>query len=193
MNKDYFCNKAIIQKFTNVIVTGPHGSGTKITSEIIAEDFPHLKFLKGEGCGHSTSLLTKLLEDAMGTRNVIFCPTCSGHLQSVTKLLQNILVVFVYKDCSEIREYKKRNNIVNFINNYEIPVYQNIITKNSLKLDLSLNEDNLEEVTYEVWEKFQKKLIPNWIEINHSSLSPHPRWIDATKRRNFTEWQTKLT
>jgi hypothetical protein len=44
---DYNNLKPIIEKFRRVLITGPHGSGTKITTEVISTDFG-LPYVRGE-------------------------------------------------------------------------------------------------------------------------------------------------
>ena len=55
----------------------------------------------------------------------------------------------------------------------------------------TLKNWEIEEMTYFLWEVKQKKLIKNWIEIEHSSLSGHELWVPKEKRYHFKEWQTK--
>ena len=42
MSKNYFDHKEIIDKYSKVIVTGPHGAGNKITAYIIDSDYDNL-------------------------------------------------------------------------------------------------------------------------------------------------------
>lgn len=49
----------------------------------------------------------------------------------------------------------------------------------------------IEELTYHIWETYQRKLIPNWIEIRHSSLEGHNLWVSKDERKDFKSWQTR--
>ena len=51
---------------------------------------------------------------------------------------------------------------------------------------------SIEQLTYHIWENHQRELVPNWIELNHSSLEGHELWVNKEDRKDFTEQQTKI-
>lgn len=189
MSKNYFDHKETIGQFSKVIVTGPHGAGNKITAYIIDADYENLVHDRWEDRVATPEEFKHMLRTH--DNYVTFCPSCSGHLHTAVEDLQDVLVIFTYKNIDEIKSYRERNNIVQGIDNYEMPVYDRVLSEDCPELGYSLDE-GLEEVTYNVWENFQKDLIPNWIEVEHSSLSAHWKWVPKENRSNFKEWQTEI-
>ena len=190
MSKNYFDHKEIIEKYSKVIVTGPHGAGNKITAYIIESDYDNLNHERWEEIVYNDETFKDKLNSS--DNYVAFCPSCSGLLHRSTDELQDVLIIFMYKDISEIKSYRERNNIIQSINAYEYPVYEEFINNEGSHLNLSIEDDGLEEVTYALWEKHQKELIPNYIEIEHSSLYEHWKWVPKNERTHFKEWQTQI-
>jgi len=188
INRNYFDYKEVIGDFKKVIVTGPHGSGNKITAYIIRDDFG-LTHTRGEERTILPEDFKQTLLDENDNDYVMFCPTCSGHLHLYPELLEDVLVIFMYKDIEEIKSYRIRNGIWDSLNKLEGEIYQRVIDEDGIDLNL---EDGLEETTYKLWETHQREVVPNWIEIEHSSLKDHPKWIDKSKRKDFKEWQTEI-
>lgn len=189
MSKNYFDHKETIGQFSKVIVTGPHGAGNKITAYIIDADYEHLTHDRWEDRIQTPEDLKHLLDT--NDNYVTFCPSCSGHLHHTLEDLEDVLVIFTYKDINEIKSYRERNNIVQGIDEYEVPVYQKVIHEDCPELNYDMSE-GLEEVTYNVWENYQREQIPNWVEVEHSSLSSHWKWVPKDKRGDFKEWQTEI-
>jgi hypothetical protein len=105
--------------------------------------------------------------------------------------LDDVLVIFMYKSINEIKDYATRNRFVrNLTHSYEWETHNDIIDNQFPELSYLKNWE-IEEMTYFLWEVKQKKLIKNWIEIDHSSLEGHELWVPKEKRKNFKEWQTK--
>jgi len=194
---DYNTLKPIISNFKKILITGPHGSGTKIITEVISTDF---------GLPHSRAEHPWRLENydipEMGIRwfhknhindqFAMFAPSNSAHLHRIADLLQDTLVVFMYKDVKEIQGYTKRNPFIReqtYV--YESTIYNEIIEKDFPDAMEYLHL-SIEDLTYHIWENYQRKLVPNWIEIRHNSLEGHPLWVPRDKRSNFEPWQTKI-
>ena len=190
MDKNYFTHKDLISKYSKVIVTGPHGAGNKITAYIIDSDFEHLTHERWETEVYDATTLRDKLRSS--DNYVSFHPSCSGFIHEVIEDLSDVLVIFMYKDITEIKNYRERNNILQSIDDHEIPVYTNFLNNEIPHLDLNLERDGLEMVTYQSWELYQKPLIPNYIEIEHSSLSMHEKWVPKIRRQDFKEWQTEI-
>jgi hypothetical protein len=121
----------------------------------------------------------------------MFAPSQSSHLQNMLEFLDDVLVVFMYKDIDQIKDYSTRNRFVrNHTHSYEWTTHMEIIDKEFPELNYLKNWE-IEEMTYFIWETKQRKLIPNWIEIEHSSLEGHELWVPRENRRHFKEWQIR--
>lgn len=197
MTRNYFDHKETLSKFKKILVTGPHGAGNKITAHVIAHDL-NIPYVRGEETWKSweynepepRGLLTyhERMKDQEWS---MFAPSQSSHLQNMLPYLDDVLVVFMYKSINEIKDYTTRNRFVrNLTHSYEWETHNDIIDKQYPELSYLKNWE-IEEMTYFLWEVKQKKLIKNWIEIEHSSLEGHELWVPKEKRKNFKEWQTK--
>jgi hypothetical protein len=127
MSKNYFDHKEIIDKYSKVIVTGPHGAGNKITAYIIDSDYDNLTHERWEEIIYNDETFKDKLNSS--DNYVAFCPSCSGLLHKSIDELKDVLVIFMYKDIEEIKNYRERNNIIQSINAYEYPIYEEFITK----------------------------------------------------------------
>ncbi len=194
---DYNNLKPIIEKFKRVLITGPHGSGTKITTEVISTDFG-LPYVRGENPWKPENYelpeigLRWFHNNLVGKEYSMFAPSNSAHLHRIADMLEDTLVVFMYKDVKEIQGYTKRNPFIReqtYV--YESTVYNEII-ENDFPEALEYLHLSIEDLTYHVWENHQRQLIPNWIEIRHNSLEGHPLWVPKEDRKDFTSWQTKV-
>ena len=197
MNRNYFDQKDVISKFKKVLVTGPHGAGNKITATIISNDFD-LPYIRGEQTWKSWDYkdpepmgLFSFHERLKDESWVIFGPSQSSHLHNIAHYLQDVLVVFTYKNIDEIKDYSTRNRFVRNITHLnEWETHRNIIDKDFPELSFLKNWE-IEEMTYFLWEVKQKNLLPNWIEVDHSSLAGHELWVPKENRRHFTEWMVR--
>ena len=197
MTRNYFDHKETISKFKKVLVTGPHGAGNKITAHIISHDFL-IPYERGEQTWKSVEYtdpepkgLITYHQRMKEKQWSMFAPSQSSHLHNIIEYLDDVLVIFMYKSIDEIKDYTIRNRFVrNLTHAYEWETHNNIIDKDFPELSYLKNWE-IEEMTYFLWEVKQKKLIKNWIEIEHSSLSGHELWVPKEKRYHFKEWQTK--
>lgn len=197
MIRNYFEHKDTISKFKKVLVTGPHGAGNKITAHVIANDFG-LPYIRGEETWKSWEYNDpeprglKTYHERMKDQSwSMFAPSQSSHLHNIVDYLDDVLVVFMYKSINEIKDYTTRNRFVrNLTHSYEWETHNDIIDKDFPELSYLKNWE-IEEMTYFIWEVKQKKLIKNWIEIEHSSLEGHELWVPKERRKDFKEWQTK--
>lgn len=197
MTRNYFDHKETISKFKKVLVTGPHGAGNKITAHVIAHDFG-IPYVRGEETWKSWEYndpeprgLITYHERMKNEKWSMFAPSQSSHLHNMLPYLDDVLVIFMYKSINEIKDYATRNRFVrNLTHSYEWETHNDIIDNQFPELSYLKNWE-IEEMTYFLWEVKQKKLIKNWIEIEHSSLEGHELWVPKEKRKNFKEWQTK--
>lgn len=199
MSKNYNDHKETISKFKRVLVTGPHGAGNKITAKIIAHDINSTYIRLETPWSHNDywdeNLGLKKSLESIREKNesyVLFTPSTSAHLHRILDYLQDTLVVFTYKDHKEIDEYTERNDYLkNNTHNYESIVYTNVII-NDFPHQIDLLSDTIENMTWKLWEEDQRQMIPNWIDIHHSSLEGHELWLPKETRVGFKAWQTAL-
>lgn len=188
-----------IGQFKRVLVTGPHGAGNKITAKIISHDF-NLPYIRLEMPWSHTNYwddtlgLKKALEEIRENNEsyVLFTPSTSGHLHRILDYLQDTMVVFTYKDPSEIDEYTTRNDYLkNQTHNYESIVHTDAIV-NDFPHQIDLLSETIEDMTWKLWEEEQSKLVPNWVNSHHKYLEGHELWIPKDERKHFKAWQTAL-
>ena len=198
-SKNYNDIKEQISQYKRVLVTGPHGAGNKITARIISNDFdlPYIRLEKpwshkdywDESLGLKKQLETIREENES---YVLFTPSTSGHLHRILDYLQDTIIVFTHKDQREIDEYTERNDYLkNATHNYESIVYTDVIV-NDFPHQIDLLTESIEEMTWRLWSEDQCKLIPAWVNVEHSSLSGHPLWIPREERKGFKAWQTEI-
>lgn len=201
MIRDYEKHKDYIKQFNKIVVTGAHGAGNKITAKVIAHD-TGLPYVRCENPWETEDYW----DDYLGLRKkyyeinqqhpdgwVLFSPSQSGHLHRLKdEELKDALIVFVYKDMVSLKEYWVRNPFIRFsTHRYESRTRGQIIPED-FPLYEHLLKWEMEEQTYELWEKCQRPLINNWIEVEHSSLNGHPLFIPKTNRKGFKPWQTQV-
>ena len=196
MSKEYKDLKLIIGNYKKIIVTGPHGAGNKIATKIISHDFK-LEEKRGEdawsldGYNDDDGLL-KFYDKNKDNKFVSFGPSQSCHLHRINNTLKDVLVVFMYKDMSTIERYSERNPFVKEQSHkYEWSVYNQMVMEDFPHSATYLSK-SIEQLTYHIWENHQRELVPNWIELNHSSLEGHELWVNKEDRKDFTEQQTKI-
>jgi hypothetical protein len=194
MSKEYKDLKSVISKYNKVIVTGPHGAGNKIMTKILSKDF-NLPEVRGEyawdlnGYNKEDGIKT-FHKNHMNDKYSSFGPSQSGHLHRITDYLQDVLVVFMYKDMDSIERYSERNKFVkDQSHKYEWGVYRQMVMEDFPESAQYLRK-SIEQLTYHIWENHQRVLIPNWVEVSHSSLEGHELWISKEDRKEFKEWQT---
>lgn len=194
MNKEYNTLKDTISKFDKVIVTGPHGAGNKITTKVISHDF-NLPELRGEFAWDLDNYegedgIITFHKEHQNEKYSSFGPSQSCHLHRITDYLKDVLVVFMYKDMNSIERYSERNPFVkDQSHKYEWGVYRQMVMEDFPESAKYLTK-SIEQLTYHIWETHQRDLIPNWVEIEHSSLEGHELWISKEDRKHFKEWQT---
>ena len=192
-SRNYQDHKQTIAKFNKVLVTGPHGGGNKITAHIIAKDFD-MTYIRGENPWEMSGYeeeggLMYYHRNLQSPKWSMFAPSQSGHLHRMGDYLNDTLVVFTYKPIEEIKQYAMSNPFLrNSTYSYENRVYSKIIDEDFFNEHTFGME--IEEMTYYIWENYQRNLIPNWIEIEHSSLKGHEMFLEKENRKDFQHWQT---
>lgn len=191
-SRNYQDHKDYISQFKKVLVTGPHGGGNKITAHIIAHDF-NLPYVRGENPWDLDNYYEKgglmTFHQSVEPKWSMFAPSQSGHLHRMGNYLNDVLVVFTYKPLEEIKQYAERNVwLRNSTYSYENRIYSQIIPEDFPNEHTFGME--IEEMTYYIWENYQRDLIPHWIEIEHTSLRGHELFIEKDQRKGFQHWQT---
>lgn len=193
---EYESLKPIISQYKKVLVTGPHGAGNKITTKVIAYDFD-VEEIRGEYAWglddyYDEDGIVTFYENNKDNNFVAFGPSQSGHLHRIIPQLEDVLVVFMYKEMDTIERYTERNPFVREQSHkYEWGLYRQMVMEDFPESAKYLNR-SIEQLTYHIWENHQRELIPNWIEVRHQSLEGHPLWISKEDRKDFKEWQTSF-
>ena len=193
---EYESLKPIISQYKKVLVTGPHGAGNKITTKVIAYDFD-VEEIRGEYAWglydyYDEDGIVTFYENNKDNNFVAFGPSQSGHLHRIIPHLEDVLVVFMYKEMDTIERYTERNPFVREQSHkYEWGLYRQMVMEDFPESAKYLNR-SIEQLTYHIWENHQRELIPNWIEVKHQSLEGHPLWISKEYRKDFKEWQTSF-
>lgn len=193
---EYESLKPIISQYKKVLVTGPHGAGNKITTKVIAYDFG-VEEIRGEYAWglddyYDEDGIVTFYENNKDNNFVAFGPSQSGHLHRIIPHLEDVLVVFMYKEMDTIERYTERNPFVREQSHkYEWGLYRQMVMEDFPESAKYLNR-SIEQLTYHIWENHQRVLIPNWIEVRHQSLEGHPLWVSKEDRKDFKEWQTSF-
>lgn len=193
---DYNELKPIISQFKKILVTGPHGAGNKITTKVISYDF-NIEEIRGEYAWgldeyYNEDGIITFYDNNKDNDFVAFGPSQSGHLHRIIPHLEDVLVVFMYKEMDTIERYTERNPFVREQSHkYEWGLYRQMVMEDFPESAKYLNR-SIEQLTYHIWENHQRQLIPHWIEVRHQSLDGHQLWISKEDRKDFKEWQTSL-
>jgi len=193
---DYNELKPIISQFKKILVTGPHGAGNKITTKVISYDF-NIEEIRGEYAWgldeyYNEDGIITFYDNNKDNDFVAFGPSQSGHLHRIIPRLEDVLVVFMYKEMDTIERYTERNPFVREQSHkYEWGLYRQMVMEDFPESAKYLNR-SIEQLTYHIWENHQRQLIPHWIEVRHQSLDGHQLWISKEDRKDFKEWQTSF-
>jgi len=193
---DYNELKPIISQFKKILVTGPHGAGNKITTKVISYDF-NIEEIRGEYAWgldeyYNEDGIITFYDNNKDNDFVAFGPSQSGHLHRIIPHLEDVLVVFMYKEMDTIERYTERNPFVREQSHkYEWGLYRQMVMEDFPESAKYLNR-SIEQLTYHIWENHQRQLIPHWIEVRHQSLDGHQLWISKEDRKDFKEWQTSF-
>ena len=171
-------------KHDQIVVTGPHRSGTTIVMEMIAHDLGHEDY-REEKVWHWETLEAHVVTNHRENRNSVYqVPLLSSFCH---RLPEYVAVVFVIRKEKDILASQKRINWGDEKNKVN---EKNEIEKYS---EFTLNipkEWSAARVKYKVWNDYQKKNIKHAYEVNYDSLNKHSLWIPKEKRQNFNPRQT---
>ena len=173
-----------LSKHDQIIVTGPHRSGTTFTSEIIAEDLGYKLAPENQFSGGKyPSRYFQLMYDRLS----------GWKKQGIKIVLHNPNIVsFVHLlDCFTPAIVFMRRNVQDIISSERRIKWEG--QEKRLIKDYYRDQGILSEVIYEVWDKYQKPLITHAYDLDYESLAAHPRWVPQDLRSNFSPHQTRPT
>ncbi len=186
-----------LEKFTNVIVSGPQRSGTTFISKCLADDLGY-KMIPEEVVSYDNKdELIAILETS--DNKVVQCPAQSIYLEEVVS--ESTIVVFSRRDLIDIQKSEERiawNKQCYFNRNlsYSQRDYEKfkLIKKVSERPDVYPVVDfskSISEIKYNFWETYQKRLIKNYIEVNYEDFKKfNPgAWVQKKDRVSFRSRQ----
>lgn len=169
-----------LAKHDQIIVVGPQRSGTTIATKMIARDLGYTEFLEEKVSFRYETLRAMVVTNhrERKVRGVYQAP----HLTAFCHLIPaEPAVVMMVRGVKDILASQHRIN-------WGGPGGVNEMKE----LALYYRDTGVaSEVKYEVWHKYQKKLIKNPYELEYESLKNHPMWVDKEGRKNFKPRQTE--
>lgn len=165
-----------LARFDQIIVSGPHRSGTTICGEMIAADLGYSS-IREEGFGWSKEdQFRKLLE----RRGVVLQAPFFAHLLHAipTWTNKNLCVVMMLRSLEDIRLSQSK-----------------MLTDTGEPTGDGIREYRLRQyhggtpdpgIVYENWAD-QKGRIPNWVEVSYDRLAAHPLWVSDRSRFHFRQ------
>lgn len=170
-----------LKDYRVVLVSGPHRSGTTITTKMIAHD-TGARYCPEEAFGHDNVEAWRALIAEPG-RKVIQCPSMCAHLGEPGGA-DDVAVVMVWRSMSYILASQERIGWAAggaYASRYraELALY------GSLKRPLA-------SIKYAEWEHGQSQKIANPFDVTYGSLVPHPLWLPKSARANFGPRQIAL-
>ena len=161
-----------LSTYNRILVTGPQRSGTRICAKMIAHD---TNFSYIDEAYSSTYDLNIFKRSFSTNHNTTF--HCPGMCYIINQFsYPDTLIILMRRPINEILLSQLR---IKWDDSPELKKY-------------NVNACIISRIKYEHWNKHQKHLIQNYLEINYSSLSQHPLWLPLNKRTNFLWNQTKL-
>lgn len=160
-----------LRKFSNIVVSGPQRSGTRITAKIMASDTEKNYIDEKYINFHDFRLLQHYLQKG---QTVIQCPGLCHMLHNIKR--ENTLIIMVRRSIEEIISSEYR-----------------VWEKDSERIELikyGHTDGIISEIKYNFWDNIQKTILGKRAkEINFNDLEPHPLFIK--NRRNFRWDRTK--
>jgi MinD-like ATPase involved in chromosome partitioning or flagellar assembly len=172
-----------LKKFRQVIVTGPHRSGTTIAAKIIANDC-HLVYLPEESFHRRNVfeffelVINKSRDDEPV---VIQAPSMSAFVHHIP----GVAVVFMRRNVNDIIKSERRILWTNHDRRKENDRY--------FRFGEITLYNHPTKAKYEVWDKYQKMFLTDrYFDLDYESLSEHKLWVGEKERQNFKPRQTEI-
>lgn len=166
-----------LKQHSQIVVTGPPRSGTRICTEMIAHDLGYEVMYQESVWNKQFRLVRYNMQRGPTVYQV---PTIVAWAH---KLAFDVAVVFVRRSIEEIRESEARIGWSDGPGKGQ---------EKALLQNYFLEEGNLPDVVYRMWDKYQRWQVKYDYEIQYEDLAQHPLWIPKEKRVNFEPWQTRL-
>ncbi len=160
-----------LKEFSNIVISGPQRSGTRIAAKIVAKDAKKIYIDEKDINYHDF----RLLEWYLDRKNVVIqCPGLCHLLHRITT--SSTLIIMIVRPIEEILSSEDRcwNDQSKFNELYKYGYSNGIISK----------------IKYNFWDTHQKLILNERArEINYHYLKKHPLFIKD--RKNFRWDQTK--
>ena len=161
-----------LKEFSNIVISGPQRSGTRIAAKIVAADtgkeYIDEKYINF----HDIRLLRYYLSKG---NKVIQCPSLCHFLHYINE--ESTLVIIIYRPIEEILRSEHRS--------------WNEESENTELFKYGYTGGIISEIKYHFWETVQKLMLGEKArEIKYHKLENHPLFIKD--RKNFRWDQTQL-
>lgn len=171
-----------LKGYQKILVTGPQRSGTRIAAKMIASDTGHRYIDEVEFITHSISTF-----DSIMSHEIDIVVQCPGMCHVIHKYSTNdTLIVLMRREVVDIIASQERvdwtNGALDEMRKYGIPYNQ---LRAAIKKGVIVSQ-----MKYDFWEKEQRDVIENFLELKYLSLSSHKLWVPKEERVRFTEMQT---
>ena len=170
-------------QFTQILVTGPQRSGTRIAAKMIANDTGYRYVDETEYGVHSQKQFKKLQREEFF---VAHCPGMNHVIHNYST--EDNLVVMMYRDIEDIIASEERVHwfygIYDELLKYGIPY-------DELNQYAKTGVPPISGLKYQKWENEQRDRIINFWDLEYESLSEHPLWIAKEDRKDFAAEQTE--
>lgn len=173
-----------LKDFRIVLVSGPHRSGTTITTKMIAHD-TGARYCPEEAFGHDNVVAWRALI-AEPERKVIQCPSMCAFLGEV-QIVDDVTmaVVMVHRGMDDILRSQ-----------HKIGWTWSGAYSGRYRVELSCygtwGGANLAENKYVWWEEMLSEHLPHAYDVHYEDLATHPLWLPKSARANFGPRQIAL-
>jgi hypothetical protein len=162
-----------LAEFDKILVTGPHRSGTRVCTKMIAYDTGHEYVGESDIGIDSLHWLDLLLHKRQ--RLAVQCPALCRHVHMFSA--DDTAIVLMRRNIEDIIASQER------------------IGWRWEKVELGRYDRSdgvIAEVKYQFWEESQREQIQHAFEIEYESLAEHPLWIPKHLRQGFNPVQTAI-
>jgi len=190
-----------LKQHDQIMVTGPHRTGTTIAAKMIAHDLEYEYYTEEKVWGlappeddnaHSTTQNLIAQNHTLKKGAVYQAPLCA---EICHKLEDYVAVVFMVRDVNDILASEKRiawsdgpgtGHEINELNKYfKLEEVRQKWDKHTW------DKRPVAQLKYEFWEKLQKPKITFAYELEYESLKTHEMWIQKKDRATFHSRQTE--
>lgn len=199
-----------LRSFHQVVVTGPHRSGTRFISKALAQSLNY-RYCDEDGIGDGLCLLHTAIRNfkASDRRAVYQAPLMMAYVGSLS---EDTAIVCSRRPVDEIElsenrigweksgtDNRSRFNAVElskFFGEFR-DTYNNrhATFADALKADpecRSWARGRLSEIKYMIWDKYMKPSLKNAFDVDYHWFKDHPLFIEKEKREKFLPTQTSI-